>query len=70
MKKYKCKKIGIGHYEYRGYELICIYDYEPDNCDIWEAVDLNTNCADFHASTKRYLKYLIDKRLDKGIADE
>ena len=52
-------------YEYRGFEVINHGYYAPDKHIWWEAVDVKTGCADFHARTKREIKELIDEDLDK-----
>lgn len=60
----KGKYINKG-YEYRGYE-ICNYGYySPDQCVWWEAVNIRTGCADYHATTKRDIKILIDEDYEK-----
>lgn len=47
-------------YEYLGYEIHCHGYYSPDRCVYWEAIDVNTGCADYHAGTKKQIKVLID----------
>lgn len=49
-----------GGYLYKGYEIINHGYYPPDKCVWWEAVNLNTGCADFHANTKRDIINSID----------
>lgn len=51
-------------YEYRGYEVRNHGYYPPDKCVWWEAVDVNTGQADFHAHTKSQIKNLIDTSLN------
>ena len=36
---------------------------EPDHCIWWEAVDMKTGCADYHATTKKFLMEQIDEDL-------
>lgn len=56
------KFITIG-YEYKGFEIRNHGYYPPDKCNWWEAVDVKTGCADFHAHTKRDIKQLIDESM-------
>ena len=51
--------IGRG-YAYRGYELRNHGYYPPDKCRWWEAVNVETGEAEFHAHTRRELCRLID----------
>lgn len=48
-------KISKGIYEYKGYRISNCGYYEPDHCIWWEAVDMKTGCADYHATTKKFL---------------
>lgn len=54
------KKIHRGKYEYKGYYLCCCGYHEPDHCVWWEAVNIETGCADYHEHTKRQLMENID----------
>ena len=56
---------GFTKYRYRGFEVYCHGYYAPDKRYWWEAVDTITGCADFHATTKRQIKQLIDESLGK-----
>ena len=47
-------------YAYRGYELRNHGYYPPDKCRWWEAINIETGEADFHAHTRRELCRLID----------
>ncbi len=60
----KAKKISCGKYEYRGFILINYGYHQPDHCVWWQAIDMKTDCADFHEHTKRDLMEAIDKELD------
>ena len=62
---FSCKKIRSGKYEYRGWIIICIGYYEPEQCVVWEAHDPKTGCADFHGFSKKEIKRLIDEDLSK-----
>lgn len=56
--KYPTKKIGIGHYEYRGFRIYCVGRY-------WEAEDVDgTGFA--HSFTLKEAKKMIDYELDKN----
>lgn len=45
---------------YRGYRLINHGYHAPDRCVWWQAENLKTGEADFHAHTRRDLKAQID----------
>lgn len=60
LKEGEGKYIGAPGYLYKGFEIINHGYYPPDKCVWWEAVDLKTGCADFHANTKREIKQMID----------
>lgn len=64
MKKILNGKYVYRGYEYNGYEICCHGYYAPDRTVWWEAVNVETGCADFHEHTKRDLKKLIDKKLN------
>lgn len=49
-----------GGYLYKDYEITNHGYYPPDKCVWWEAVNLKTGNADFHANTKRDIIHLID----------
>lgn len=57
---YKCRKISRGIYEYKGYRIVNCGYHHPDHCIWWEAINLKTGCADYHAHTKRSLLRMID----------
>lgn len=61
MKNKSAKKISKGVYEYKGYKLYYFGYYPPDKCVWWEAINLKTQNADYHAHTKKELMRLIDK---------
>jgi hypothetical protein len=46
---------------YRGYRLVNHGYYPPDRCVWWQAENIQTGEADFHAHTMRDLKAQIDK---------
>lgn len=56
----RAKRIGVGKYLYKGYEITNHGYYPPDRCNWWEAVNIKTRCADFHDHTKNSLMSLID----------
>lgn len=55
------KRIGSGRYVYKGYQIYNYGYHHPDHCIWWEAVNIETGCADYHANTKRKLMKMIDK---------
>lgn len=65
----KVKRIRSGIYEYKGYNIHNCGYHHPDHCVWWEAVDLKTGCADYHATTKRELMAMIDEN-NKGESNE
>lgn len=54
-------KVGRGRYKYKGYQLFNYAYYHPDHCVWWEATNIETGCADYHANTKKELMDMIDK---------
>lgn len=56
-------KISKGIYEYKGYRISKFGYYEPDHCVWWEAVNIQTGCGDYHATTKKFLMKQIDDDL-------
>lgn len=48
MNKQHPKRISSGHYKYRGYDIRNHGYYEPDKCIWWEAINEQTQCADYH----------------------
>lgn len=60
----RAKKIRKGKYLYRGYEITRIGYYPPDQKTVWEAVDPQTNCGEFHGFSLREVKYWIDEYED------
>lgn len=64
-RKHPVKRLKSGHYLYRDYELINLGYHPDDGCVWWQAIDINTNCADFHNNTKRDLINDINDELDK-----
>lgn len=37
--KHRAVRVRAGKYMYRGYEINCIYNHEPEGRDVWECVD-------------------------------
>lgn len=58
----KAKKLSKGIYEYKGYRISNWGYHHPDHCVWWEAVNKNTDSADYHAHTKRKLIEIIDNK--------
>lgn len=55
-----CKKLSKGKYKYKDWLLVNNGYYPPDKCVWWEAINIETNCADYHAHTKKDLIFLIN----------
>ncbi len=68
--EYTCKKIARGKYRFKTskHEYIITNHgyYSPDQCIWWEAVDAKTNCADFHAHTKKDIIYMMLQELNQN----
>lgn len=60
------KKLSKGVYFYRGYTISNCGYHAPDRCVWWEAVNMDTGCADFHAHTKKRIIEMIDNEKQKG----
>ena len=58
----KAKRIAKGHYEYRGFKIICIGYYHPERRVVWECVDENGNGFGHDYSLKA-CKFWIDEEL-------
>lgn len=56
------KRISEGNYIYKGYEIRNHGYYPPDKCIWWEAINIESRCADFHAKTKNQKTYKISNR--------
>ena len=54
-------KISKGIYEYKGYRISNCGYYEPDHCIWWQAINIETRCADYSCHTKRELIEKIDE---------
>lgn len=63
--KSKTKRLKSGNYLYRGYLLLNCGYHPEDKCIWWQAINAETDCADFHNHTKRDLIDDIDRELDK-----
>jgi hypothetical protein len=64
MSSYKAKRISKGHYEYRGYKIICIGYYPPEQRVVWECVD-NDGTGFGHDYSLKDCKFWIDEELKK-----
>lgn len=49
-------------YRYLNYEIRKHGYYPPDKCIWWEAVNIDTGEADYHAHSKKDIKRLIDNK--------
>lgn len=63
MSKYRAKRLSSGEYLYRGFKIICIGYYNPDQHVVWEAVDEH-GCGFAHSFSLRDTKAEIDWELD------
>lgn len=61
--KHKLKKLGKGHYIYRGYNVDCCGYVQGQMC--WEAVD-EFGCGFAHSNSLKTTKALIDWELDQN----
>ena len=65
--KHICKKISRGHYEYRGFEIMCVGYYNPEHRVCLEAIDNDDRRSGFaHSYSLRDVKREIDYELDKA----
>ena len=55
---------------YKGYELVNHGYYSPDKCRWWQAENVETGEADFHANTMRDLMAQIDASLVESEAED
>lgn len=62
-KSRRAKRLKNGHYLYKNYELFNCGYHHPDHCIWWEAINIETDVADYHANTKQELMDLIDEGL-------
>lgn len=58
----RARKIHRGKYKYKNYILFNYGYYPPDRCVWWEATNIETGCADYHANTKREIMKMIDAK--------
>ena len=61
--KHRAKRLSAGHYEYRGFKVICVGYYPPEQKVAWEAVDENGGGFAQSFSLKN-TKKLIDIEID------
>lgn len=61
MGKDKIIKVSAGNYRYKGYNIRCHGYYAPDRCVWWEAINEQTQCADYHFTTLRQIINEIDQ---------
>lgn len=60
-------KHGVSCRFYRGYRIRNHGYYPPDKCIWWEAVNIKTGCADFHAHRlKDIIKMINDELPENG----
>ena len=61
-----CPKPIVSSRYYRGYTIQNHGYYPPDKCIWWEAVNDETQCADFHAHRLRDIIRMIDEECPNG----
>lgn len=61
--KHRAKRLSAGHYEYRGFKVICVGYYHPEQKVAWEAVDENGG-GFAHSFSLKNTKKLIDIEID------
>ena len=64
--KYKAHKLSRGHYMYRGFQIICVGYYPPEQRVCWEAVDHDGYSGFAHSYSLKATKAEIDSELDKN----
>ena len=60
--EFKTKRICAGRYEYRGFEIQCIYDYCPEGRNVWQCIDKDGSVFG-HSYTLREAKREIDEAI-------
>lgn len=65
MPKVACKKIKKGTYEYKDWIIYSVGYYSPEQKVCWEAVNKETNCADFHGFSKKEVVGLIEESIKR-----
>ena len=65
----KAKRLGRGHYQYRGFEIVCLGYYNPEHQIVWECVDENGQGFG-QGYTLSECKMWIDEEIDKNRKNE
>ena len=65
MGAYKAKRVSKGHYEYRGYKIVCIGYYPPEQRVVWECVDKDGSGFGHDFSLKG-CKHWIDQEIERN----
>lgn len=60
--EFKAKRICAGRYEYRGFKIECIYDYDPERRNVWQCIDKDGSCFG-HSYTLREAKREVDEEI-------
>ena len=63
--KHRAKRISSGRYLYRGFEIICVGYYPPEQRFCWEAVDNDGISAFAHGYSLKEVKMWIDYELEE-----
>lgn len=68
---HRAKRIRAGLYIYRGFEIECLYGYEPEGGrNVWECIDHDGRSAFGHSYTLREAKREIDEELNGELKNE
>lgn len=62
--KHHAKRLYAGCYQYRGFKVVCLGYYHPEQKVVWEAVDGNGG-GFAHSFSLKNTKKLIDIEIDK-----
>lgn len=65
----KAKRLGRGHYLYRGFEIICVGYFNPEHRVCWECVDEH-GCGFGQGFSLKECKMWIDEEIDKNRKNE
>ena len=62
--EFKSKRICAGRYLYRGFEIQCVYNYDPEGRNVWQCIDKDGS-AFGHSYTLREAKREIDEAIQE-----
>lgn len=64
--KHTAKRLGKGHYLYRGFEIMCVGYYPPEHRICWECIDEDGMSGFGHGFSLNECKMWIDIEIDKN----